>query len=292
VKRVAPLVLIICSLVGTQALAEHPVSQPLNRADCDEASLSWNDNANVCDVVFGEAEAKPESDAPAASMGQPLTRKDCALAGMQWGDSTKVCEEKLEGEAAQVDAKTTPVASTILINIDKDAQKMTVSVDGEERYHWPVSTGRAGYSTPSGTFTARSMNKIWYSKQWDNAPMPHAIFFTGDGHAIHGTNEVKRLGKPASHGCVRLSPQNAATLYTLVAENGLENTQVVLAGVAPGRSGQTASQARHHKSTKISATDRSPRYKSQYTFAPPRDEPTARSKKRRGGLFRNLFGRR
>jgi L,D-transpeptidase catalytic domain len=245
----------------------------------------------VCDVVFGEDEAKPESDAPAASMGQPLTRKDCALAGMQSDDSAKVCEEKLEGEAAQVDAKTTPVASTILINIDKDAQKMTVSVDGEERYHWPVSTGRVGYSTPSGTFTARSMNKIWYSKQWDNAPMPHAIFFTGDGHAIHGTNEVKRLGKPASHGCVRLSPQNAATLYTLVAETGLENTQVVLAGVAPGRSGQTASQARSHKSTKSSATARSLRYKSQYTLAPPGNEPTARSKKRKGGLFRNLFGR-
>ena len=77
-------------------------------------------------------------------------------------------------------------------------------MDGVRQYHWPVSTGAPGYSTPSGTYTASSMNEIWYSKQWDNAPMPHAVFFTKEGHAIHGTNEVRRLGKPASHGCVRL----------------------------------------------------------------------------------------
>ena len=81
------------------------------------------------------------------------------------------------------------------------------------------------------------MNKIWYSKQWDNAPMPNAIFFTKDGHAIHGTLEVKKLGKPASHGCVRLSPENAATLYALVEANGLPQTQVVLTGTTPGGEG-------------------------------------------------------
>ena len=66
---------------------------------------------------------------------------------------------------------------------------MTVFVDGVETYTWPVSTGIGGYSTPSGEFTTSSMNKIWYSRQWDNAPMPHAIFFTKKGHAIHGTTE-------------------------------------------------------------------------------------------------------
>jgi lipoprotein-anchoring transpeptidase ErfK/SrfK len=94
--------------------------------------------------------------------------------------------------------------------------------------------GKSGYSTPSGTYTATSMNEIWYSKQWDNAPMPHSIFFMKDGHAIHGSNEVKNLGKPISHGCVRISPENATTLYSLVEKNGLENTQVVLNGVTPG----------------------------------------------------------
>jgi hypothetical protein len=111
---------------------------------------------------------------------------------------------------------------------------MTVSVDGVESYEWPVSTGKAGYSTPSGSYAATSMNKIWYSKQWDNAPMPHSIFFMKDGHAIHGSLDLKDLGKPVSHGCVRISPENAATLYALVAKNGLENTHVVLSGATPG----------------------------------------------------------
>ncbi len=124
--------------------------------------------------------------------------------------------------------------AAVLVNIDKTNQQMTVYVDGVERYEWPVSTGRAGYSTPSGTYTATSMNEIWYSKQWDNAPMPHSVFFIKDGHAIHGSYDIKNLGKPVSHGCVRISPQNAAILYGLVKENGLENTQVVLSGVSPG----------------------------------------------------------
>ena len=97
-----------------------------------------------------------------------------------------------------------------------------------------VSTGRPGYTTPSGTYTATSMNEVWYSKEWDNAPMPHAIFFMTDGHAVHGSYEVKSLGKPVSHGCVRLAPKNASILYALVGKNGLKNTQVVLTGVTPG----------------------------------------------------------
>jgi lipoprotein-anchoring transpeptidase ErfK/SrfK len=136
-------------------------------------------------------------------------------------------------------ATTEPAApkSTILVDIDKATQEMTVFVDGVQRYSWPVSTGMSGYSTPSGTYTASSMNEMWYSKQWDNAPMPNAIFFTKKGHAIHGTLDEKRLGNAASHGCVRLSRENAKTLFTLVKETGLENTQVVLSGVTKGGEG-------------------------------------------------------
>ena len=126
------------------------------------------------------------------------------------------------------------VGTAILINIDKSRQKMTVFLDGVEKYVWPVSTGQAGYSTPSGTYTATSMNEIWYSKEWDNAPMPHSVFFRKDGYAIHGSYEVKNLGRPASHGCVRISPANATTLYALVKKIGLKNTEVVLTGVTPG----------------------------------------------------------
>jgi L,D-transpeptidase-like protein len=127
-----------------------------------------------------------------------------------------------------------PSGPIIVATIDKTAQQMSVFVDGVEQYNWPVSTGLPGYATPTGDFTASSMNKIWYSRQWDNAPMPHAVFFTKKGHAIHATNETKKLGRPASHGCVRLSPKNAETFFNLVKEKGLENTQVVLTGETPG----------------------------------------------------------
>jgi outer membrane biosynthesis protein TonB len=121
----------------------------------------------------------------------------------------------------------------IVVSIDKPAQEMKVFVDGVERYRWKVSTGTQKYDTPVGTYAARSMNKIWYSREWDDAPMPHAIFFTQKGHAIHGTEVTQKLGRPASHGCVRLAPENAGTLFALVKQTGLKNTQIVLKGDYP-----------------------------------------------------------
>jgi lipoprotein-anchoring transpeptidase ErfK/SrfK len=178
-------------------------------------------------------------NAPAGAKAPPSEAKPEENAA---GEDVKPEDAKPEGESSAATAPEQP-KSSVLINIDKSSQEMTVFVDGVEQYSWPVSTGMRGYSTPSGTYTTRSMNKIWYSKQWDNAPMPHAVFFTKEGHAIHGTTEVKRLGKPASHGCVRLAPENAAKLYALVEANGLENTQVVLAGTTPGGEGpKVASQ--------------------------------------------------
>jgi L,D-transpeptidase-like protein len=123
--------------------------------------------------------------------------------------------------------------ANVLISIDKSSQHMTVSVDGVKRHSWPVSTGRSGYATPSGNYTPFRMEEDHYSKEWDDAPMPHSIFFTPKGHAIHGSYEVKRLGSAASHGCVRLSPKNAETLFALVKSEGMNNTKVVLTGQAP-----------------------------------------------------------
>jgi L,D-transpeptidase catalytic domain len=148
----------------------------------------------------------------------------------------------------------------VLIYIDKTDQQMTVSLDGVERYRWPVSTGRAGYSTPSGTYTPTSMNEIWYSKEWDNAPMPHAIFFMRDGHAIHGSYEVNNLGRPVSHGCVRISPGNAAILYDLVQENGMENTKVVLTGSISGRTYNIARGRKHMRRDSSQSLSDAPYY--------------------------------
>ena len=110
---------------------------------------------------------------------------------------------------------------------------MTVAVDGVARYHWPVSTGIPSRETPNGAFRAFRMEEDHYSKEFDDAPMPHAIFFTKVGHAIHGTDSVDRLGPPASHGCVRLSRQHASTLYALVQQQGVLNATVTLTGSWP-----------------------------------------------------------
>jgi len=118
----------------------------------------------------------------------------------------------------------------VAITVDKNAQAMTVAIDGVERYHWPVSTGLPSYETPNGSFRTFRMEEDHYSKEFDDAPMPHSIFFTKIGHAIHGTDSVNRLGSPASHGCVRLSRANASTLYALVEKEGVLNTTVTLTG--------------------------------------------------------------
>ena len=121
-------------------------------------------------------------------------------------------------------------ATTVHITINKVSQKMTVRVDGDTEYVWPVSTGARGYETPSGKYRPFRMEKDHFSKEWDDAPMPNSIFFTDRGHAIHGSFHVKSLGRRASHGCVRLAPDNAAKLFSLVQKAGMQNTTVVLRG--------------------------------------------------------------
>ncbi len=115
------------------------------------------------------------------------------------------------------------LSANIVVVVDIPMQTMHVRVDGETRYRWDVSTGRPGYATPPGRYQPIRMHKLWHSRKYDNAPMPYAIFFHG-GYAIHGTNDIKHLGRIASHGCVRLHPDNAATLFSLVNEIGSENT--------------------------------------------------------------------
>jgi lipoprotein-anchoring transpeptidase ErfK/SrfK len=122
--------------------------------------------------------------------------------------------------------------AAILIQIDKPTQVMTVTVDGQVAYRWPVSTGATVYSTPPGTYKPFRLEAMHYSKEWDNAGMPNSIFFTSRGHAVHGSNHPG-LGTPVSHGCVRLSLTNAATLYALVGARELAQTTVVVKGPDP-----------------------------------------------------------
>lgn len=120
--------------------------------------------------------------------------------------------------------------AAVQVTIDKNTQTMEVAVDGVHKWTWPVSSGVPSHETPNGTFRAFRMEADHFSKEWDDAPMPHSIFFTKIGHAIHGTDSVKNLGNPASHGCVRLSREHAAELYALVEQQGVLNTTVTLTG--------------------------------------------------------------
>jgi lipoprotein-anchoring transpeptidase ErfK/SrfK len=115
----------------------------------------------------------------------------------------------------------------VVAEISISTQTMYVSVDGIPTYEWKVSTAGKGYRTPRGAFKPTRTHKMWYSKKYDNAPMPYSVFFHG-GYAVHGTDAIKRLGRPASHGCIRLHPQNAADFYHLVKEFGKTNTSIVI----------------------------------------------------------------
>lgn len=122
-----------------------------------------------------------------------------------------------------------PPPITLVLNADLRAQRLTVIENGKTKYAWPISSGRRGFATPTGTFRPQWAARMWYSRQYELAPMPHAIFFHR-GTAFHATSAVGLLGQPASHGCVRLAPGHAATLFRLVHRHGYASTKVVVHG--------------------------------------------------------------
>ena len=161
-------------------------------------------------------------------------------------------------------AATGVAQAKIAVTVDKDNQMMTVAVDGVERYHWPVSTGNPSHETPNGSFRTFRMEADHFSKEFDDAPMPHSIFFTKVGHAIHGTESEGRLGTPVSHGCVRLSRANATTLYDLVEKDGVLNTTVTLTGSSQVA---LARNPRGRAGTAVARRDPADAYAPQYNSA-------------------------
>lgn len=119
-------------------------------------------------------------------------------------------------------------AQRVTARIDLSERRLYLYVDGRLRDKWPVSTARKGYRTPTGSWKPTRLERNWHSRKYDWAPMPYSIFFYG-GYAIHGTTDLKRLGRPASHGCIRLHPKHAAQLFNLVRQVGRSYTRVVIA---------------------------------------------------------------
>ncbi len=144
-------------------------------------------------------------------------------------------------------ARANIIIADVVVEVDKTTQRMSVSVDGETKYTWPVSTAAGGYVTPNGTYRPEMMARMWYSRKYHMSPMPHSIFFH-EGWAIHGSFATGALGSPASHGCVRLHPKNAATLYALVEQRGRDRTAIlVTASPRVSKAMARAEHPRRHK---------------------------------------------
>jgi lipoprotein-anchoring transpeptidase ErfK/SrfK len=133
----------------------------------------------------------------------------------------------IPAEAAKRRKRAPRLPPAVQVHIDISSQSMAVRVNGWHYASWRVSTARTGFYTPRGTFGVTRTAKIYYSRKYDNAPMPNSVFFYG-GYAIHATGQVRALGRPASHGCVRLAPGNAAALYALVQKHGPRRTRITL----------------------------------------------------------------
>jgi lipoprotein-anchoring transpeptidase ErfK/SrfK len=130
--------------------------------------------------------------------------------------------------ARLIERETAP-SGPVHVQVSLGSQVMTVSVGGEALYRWPISSGRVGYNTPHGTYHPQRLATMWRSHKYHMSPMPHSIFFRG-GFAIHGTYATAYLGARASHGCIRLSPGNAAALFSLVRGAGFGRTRITISG--------------------------------------------------------------
>jgi hypothetical protein len=185
----------------------------------------------------------------------------------------------LAGGIAVAAAVSGSAQADVVITVDKSTQQVTVAVDGATRFQWKVSTGRIGHDTPNGTFHALYLDADHHSKKYDDAPMPHSIFFTDQGHALHGTFSERALGSPASHGCVRLDRDNATALFSLVKREGLKNTTIVITG--------NAAEARAHRPA--ATANVVPPTTSHAPIARPAIEPTRDPASMRSDARDNLF---
>jgi hypothetical protein len=155
----------------------------------------------------------------------------------------------------------------VQISIDLSSQRMNVQSGAGESYSWPISSARAGYYTPRGAFRPTSLQTMHRSKKYHNSPMPHSIFFSG-GYAIHGTYAVRALGRPASHGCIRLSPANAATLFSMVRSEG------AVIQIYGGSGARHYAHARPHK--KVQFAQRRNAHRSALGYAPNQHQKVQR----------------
>jgi len=197
-------------------------------------------------IIAPVARPTPETTAEAPAVVAPIASSPA-------GATTAARDGTPLVAAAPPPVRPKPV-TTLLIDIDLTRQTMTVTENGKTFGSWPISSGRSGFRSPTGTFRPLWASKMWYSKKYDNAPMPHAVFFSG-GVAMHATQATGMLGQPASHGCIRQSPSNAATTYRLVAKHGHAATKIVVHGTPSDREPRIAARERSSAPVQLAARD-------------------------------------
>jgi lipoprotein-anchoring transpeptidase ErfK/SrfK len=149
-------------------------------------------------------------------------------------------------------AKPVPPAITLTANINLTTQRMTVSYGGKAQHTWAISSGVREHASPVGSFKPQWQSKMWFSRKYDMAPMPHAVFFSG-GVAVHATQATGRLGSPASHGCIRLAPANAAQFYALVTRHGNAHTRIIVNGTPRYNDEMASRRSRSNQVTQVPA---------------------------------------
>jgi lipoprotein-anchoring transpeptidase ErfK/SrfK len=202
-KRVQALAVLLA--IAAVGLAEPAVGQPASNPAAPKV-------AAVGATAAASVEAKTSPSAPAGTLAAAPADENMT---------------PLPPPERAADGKPVPV--TLVADVDLSLQRMQVMIGGKVIHSWPISSGVRGHETPTGTFRPDWLARMWYSRKYDLAPMPNAVFFK-DGAAIHGTQSVRLLGQPASHGCVRLSLANSATFYGLVQKHGLAGTRIKVHG--------------------------------------------------------------
>ena len=165
--------------------------------------------------------------------------------------------------------QTSTASARVNVQINLSTQRMQVT-SSSGTYNWAVSTARAGYVTPRGVYAPTSLQTMHYSRKYHMSPMPHSIFFRG-GYAIHGTGAVGALGRPASHGCIRLAPGNAAKLFQMVKAEG---ATISITGSAPGKYLYAKKKMKHQTHFAAKRTKSNP-----MAYAPARSGPDGGSMK-------------
>jgi lipoprotein-anchoring transpeptidase ErfK/SrfK len=181
-------------------------------------------------MISGTHQAGAEPSTPTAlSVVEPQAAPVAAAAAVAATAAVTEAPSSPVAATPAVPAKPAPPAITLTAAINLQTQRMTVSYGGKVQHTYAISSGARGFETPAGSFKPQWTAKLWHSRTYDNAPMPHAVFFNG-GIAVHATQSVGRLGSPASHGCIRLSPANAAQFYALVGRHGNTHTRIAVTG--------------------------------------------------------------